>query len=218
MKIWKEVLVVAILSAVTSAAVASTIKQIRAPKSEPAWMSLAQAGSALNAAPQRVAEAAPAPQQVVVPAPQVTVQAPAADPTQSWIVIALGAVATLIFGKNSLFPSTGPSQDPRTVIDQTLLKLMQSGQLQAPVQMGLGMIPTVGPIAAQLEPMVKQWVMQIITQRLGQAPSGGVALPGQPPLPFDPTAQNPFGDTVSRIEALIQDLEGRIKSMKGPGQ
>jgi len=229
MKIWKEVLIVATLSALTSAGVASAVSGAVMPGKEPPWMksqvsgpSIAQATNPDPFNVQKTAQAPAAPTPVVVPAPQVTVQTPPASTTPDilqWIWTALAGLGVAIFGKNSLFPGSGASSDPKVVADQALLKLLQSGVLQGPVQAGLGMIPTVGPIAAQLEPMVKQWVLQILNQRLGgavQTASG--QLSGMPQPLGDPQQQaqtqkvDPLGDFLNRIEATIQAAVAKGKT------
>lgn len=131
---------------------------------------------------------------VVAPAPQSDII--------SYIWAALGAIITGLLGKIAFKPPALPSSTPvvdpshpdiRDAIDRAVLKAIETGLPGQLVRTGLGAIPGVGGLAAQLEPVIRRVVTDVIEQRLGEAAPSPLVVPSGLPQDF-----------LGRIEEMIQ--------------
>lgn len=118
-----------------------------------------------------------------------------------WMII-ISAIGTM-FGLPQLKTAFGsqPLQldashpEVKKAVHDTLLQLIQSGVLQAPVQAGLGMIPGIGGVLAGLEPGAKQAILNILLGQQATAPASS-APPTTTALPPDFLKQ--LADTIGK--------------------
>jgi hypothetical protein len=165
--------------------------------------------------PQAQAQPAPAPVQaepreIVVPAPQVTVQAPEKSDFFNWIFTAIGTALTGILGFQ-VFRGEGRglarlTPEARAAIDQAALTGIQSGVPGQALQAAAGLIPGLAGIAAIVEPMARRAAAEMVAQRLAtnQALSGSAS--GQTPQSPIVVEANPILDRIQGLEALIKQV------------
>ena len=142
-----------------------------------------------------------------------------------WIWTALGGGGILAMLKNAFMPTKQANidlssnkivdifnailhqnssviDDPniRQVVDKLLLQVVQSGVPGQAIQAGASLIPGVGPLAATIEPIVRQKVIELLGGKIGQSPI---------PVATD--------DRFARIEKVVGDLADVVlKSFKPP--
>jgi len=151
-------------------------------------------------------------QQINVPAPPagspITVNippnpVPPGDNFLQYMWMMIAGVIGSMFGIPQLKTAFGsqPLQldanhpDVKKAVHDTLLQLIQSGVLQAPVQAGLGLIPGIGGVLAGLEPGAKQAILNILLGQQVTAPASSVT-PITPALPPDFLKQ--LADTIGK--------------------
>lgn len=143
-------------------------------------------------APQATAQAAPTPPVQAAPqvaASPVVVAASTVDEIKSWINTALAGLIALFLGKIGFKPAptqvvqaglvTEPTtatgllktiQDPslRAQADQAILTVIRSGIPGMALQSGASLVPGVGPMIGQAEPILRSLVDRIVSERLSQ--------------------------------------------------
>lgn len=157
---------------------------------------------------------------VVVPAPQVTVQAPPKEPRDffDWILLGLGGIFTAIFGTKTLGDMRKPDLsklDIGQLLQSDEFKMRVYNVAQQAIATGLpgaaiGAIPGVG----SFEPIIRRVASGIVDQRLAQlgaaaqVPTQGsntdFAQQPNPSMTTIPTAQ--LGDLVGGLHDLIAKL------------
>lgn len=148
-----------------------------------------------------------------VPGQPIVIQStPAvANDIRDWFQTGIMGIIAAIFAKLGFAkpaPAPGPvpsgANPPPTMTDlsdafeRALLRVVQTGVPGTAIQTGLGMIPGVGPIASQLEPMIRKITIDALNQKLGLDPTtqpGAAGIGG-----------GNFLDTVGNI------VESRIKA------
>lgn len=153
----------------------------------------------------------------------VVVPAPAGETNiAGWIQTTFMGILTALFGKLALFPKKDKSDgvaaldhgkvseivnsvlhpsgtsiigDPnlRATVDAALLRAVQSGLPGTAIQTGLSLVPGVGPIASQVEPIVRNLVTKILQERAGP---GGIVT-------ADPAATGPAATDVLDLLAKL---------------
>lgn len=158
------------------------------PKPRPAAAPQATAQAAPAPAVATAPVAAPAP--VVNVSPQLVAPVPnAMDEIKSWLNTALAGLIAFFLGKIGFKPAptqvvpVGAAAEPTTAsgllktiadpglraqADQAILTVIRSGIPGMGVQAGLGMIPGVGALAAQGEPLLRSMIDRIVSDRLAQ--------------------------------------------------
>lgn len=145
------------------------------------------------------------PGQPVIVQAQPAAQSDLRDWLQTGLMGIIAAIfAKLGFAKPASVPATpvpATAGAPPTMTDlsdafeRALLKVVQSGVPGTAIQGGLGLIPGVGPIAAQLEPMVRKITIDALNQKLG----------------IDPTTQPAQGGG-NLLDLVGNVVENRIKA------
>lgn len=100
-----------------------------------------------------------------------------------WMLV-VSFVGTLI-GVPQLKNAFGKGGDPRSAVDAAVLKILQDGHLQAPVQAGLSLVPGVGGLLAKLEPMIAQAIERALEAKLGAQSQPEPVVSGPAGLPQD---------------------------------
>lgn len=125
------------------------------------------------------------PGQPVIVQAQPAAQSDLRDWLQTGLMGVIAAIfAKLGFAKPAPVPVPAATGAPPTMTDlsdafeRALLKVVQSGVPGTAIQGGLGLIPGVGPIAAQLEPMIRKITIDALNQKLGLDPQTGISQPG----------------------------------------
>lgn len=168
--------------------------------------------SAPQPAPQ--AQQAPAEQrEIVVPAPQVTVQAPPQSDFFNYIFAGLGTVFTALFGVN-VFKSSGgglPKLTPeaRAGIDAAAIRAIESGLPGQGITAAAGLVPGLAGIAGLVEPIARRAALEMLAQReaVNRAGAGTVAGALNPDPLIGAALLNE-----NVLTRLADELAGRIKT------
>jgi hypothetical protein len=158
---------------------------------------------------------APAEQrEIVVPAPQVTVQAPPQSDFFNYVFAGLGTVFTALFGFN-VFKSSGgglPKLTPeaRAGIDAAAGRFIESGIPGQALQAGAGFVPGLGGIAALVEPMARRAALEFVAQREAANRAAGTAAGAINPDPLIPATILNENLLTSLADKLAERIKARI--------
>jgi hypothetical protein len=163
------------------------------------------------------------------PAPQptpviVTTPVPPPPTLQSeilqWVWAAIGALFTAILGKFAIKPPAIPGvatkidashPDIRNLVDQALIKAIETGVPGGLVRTGLGAIPVVGGAAGLAEPLIRKIVLAELRKRTA---SGEIDITPDEPALSGGIHANPEVDTgFTPWSGLPQDIFHKIEGI-----
>lgn len=199
-------LAIALLCA-PSIALAKT-KEVPLPRPSPVRLAALHVVQAVNPDPFKVQPQPTTTTPITTTQPVTVVTAPQSDGILSWVWAALGAIITGLLGKIAFKPPALPSSTPaidashpdiRALIDQVLLRAIQTGLPGQAIQTGASLIPGIGGLAGALEPMLRKIVTEALEKKIGGGETAHI-----PASPVSGLPQDFFQQIEDRILAKLK--------------